>query len=270
MNIFYVSSLPRSGSTLLMNLLGQNPAHYVTPTSGLIEMFVAQRNSWKGITEFRAEGLKKVEPRVRGSLKGLIYGFFEQELLNNKVVFDKARGWLTYVEDLENVMGEKVKVICNVRDPREIVASFEKLYRKRGLEWDYPIGDGYTKCQSVEGRADYLLSETSMVGRAITRLRDALRRDIKSRIIIVPFSKLTSRPHFIMRELHEALSLPEFTYDPTNVVQVTHEEDLYHGMNLHKINSEIKPVEPDWQKILSPTYSDELANRYSDIIQMAR
>ena len=33
--VFFQSSLPRAGSTLLQNILGQNPEFYVTPTSGV-------------------------------------------------------------------------------------------------------------------------------------------------------------------------------------------------------------------------------------------
>jgi hypothetical protein len=38
--IFFNSSLPRAGSTLFQNLIGQNPEFYVTPTSGLIELIL--------------------------------------------------------------------------------------------------------------------------------------------------------------------------------------------------------------------------------------
>ena len=38
--IFFQSSLPRAGSTLLQNILGQNPEFYVTPTSGVLELFL--------------------------------------------------------------------------------------------------------------------------------------------------------------------------------------------------------------------------------------
>ena len=36
--IFFQSSLPRAGSTLLQNIIGQNPEFYVTPTSGVLEL----------------------------------------------------------------------------------------------------------------------------------------------------------------------------------------------------------------------------------------
>ena len=42
--IFFQCSLPRAGSTLLQNVLAQNPDFYATPTSGLIEIFLNARN----------------------------------------------------------------------------------------------------------------------------------------------------------------------------------------------------------------------------------
>jgi len=43
--IFFHCSLPRSGSTILQNILGQNPDFYVTPTSGLMELIYAARKN---------------------------------------------------------------------------------------------------------------------------------------------------------------------------------------------------------------------------------
>lgn len=37
-SIAFQSSLPRSGSTLFSNIVGQNPAFHVTPTSGLLDL----------------------------------------------------------------------------------------------------------------------------------------------------------------------------------------------------------------------------------------
>jgi hypothetical protein len=45
--IYLVAGLPRSCSTLLMNILGQNKEFYVTPTSGILDMISQVRNSWE-------------------------------------------------------------------------------------------------------------------------------------------------------------------------------------------------------------------------------
>ena len=45
--IFFQSSLPRAGSTLLQNVMGQNPDFYVTPTSGVLELLYASDRDWE-------------------------------------------------------------------------------------------------------------------------------------------------------------------------------------------------------------------------------
>ena len=43
MKIFFNSSMPRSGSTLLQNILGNNPQIHATPTSAVLEMLNASK-----------------------------------------------------------------------------------------------------------------------------------------------------------------------------------------------------------------------------------
>lgn len=268
--IHFVSSLPRSGSTLLMNFLGQNLNHHVTPTSGLAEMVVGQINGWKHVTDFIAEGLGVVKPRMKKAIRGFIRGYFENELLAGKVVFDKSRAWLQYIEDLEGILERPIKVICNVRDVRDILASFEKLYQKRDIEYQYPVGDLYLQCQTIEGRCEALLSPGGIVGLSLNRLRDALSRQINDRVILVPFYSLTENPVELMKLLHRALELPEFDYNPNDVKQVTYENDLVHGMNLHTIKNVISPVKQNsWEGVLPEKYAEEIAQRYAFINSFA-
>ena len=49
--VFYQSSLPRAGSTLLQNIIGQNPLFHVTPTSGMIDMMLGARIGYNGNKE---------------------------------------------------------------------------------------------------------------------------------------------------------------------------------------------------------------------------
>jgi len=53
--IFFQSSLPRAGSTLLQNVMGQNPDFYVTPTSGVLELLYASRGNFTSSPEFKAQ-----------------------------------------------------------------------------------------------------------------------------------------------------------------------------------------------------------------------
>ena len=55
--IFYQSSLPRVGSTLFQNIMGQNPLFYVTPTSGMIDLMLGTRIGYNGNKESKAGDL---------------------------------------------------------------------------------------------------------------------------------------------------------------------------------------------------------------------
>ena len=268
--LHFVAGLPRSGSTLLMNLLGQNPAHHVTPTSGLIELFVTVKNRWTEFIEFKAEGLETAKPRVLGSLRGILHGHFEQELQDGNTVFDKSRGWLQYIEPLEETLGRKVKIIVTVRDVRAIVASFEKIYRSRSIDYREALGDSFFNCQTIEGRTRELLSPKSVLGLSIARLRDALARGVGDRLVIVPYAALTCEPTATSALLHQALELPAFAYDPEDVRQTTYEDDAVHGMDLHRIRSKIEPpAKVPWEGVLPDALSAELAAKYSDFNRLS-
>jgi sulfotransferase len=264
--IFFVSGLPRAGSTLLMNLLGQNPNHHVTPTSGLIEIFMRVRSGWKDFIEFKSEGLDKAKPKVMGALKGMMYGFFEKQFDEGKIVFDKSRGWLQYIEDVEQVLGREIKVLVPVRDVRDICASFEKIYQNRSIDYDYPVGESFFKCQTVVDRCEYLLSSGGVIGLPINRLRDALNRKINKRLVLVPVMALTERPVGVLKQLHNMLGFEPFDYNPKKVDQITFENDVWHGMSLHSIKSEVTPIATEtWKDILPQKYADDLGKRFADI-----
>lgn len=263
--IFFVSGLPRSGSTLLMNILGQNPNNYVTPTSGLIEICVNTRNFWRNVMEFQAEGLDNVMPRVQSAIKGMIYGYFDKE--EGNVVFDKSRGWLHYIEFLEEVLETQIKVIVPIRDVRAICASFERIYRSKKIDYIEGKGEAYYNQQTVYGRTRLLLNDQNVVGVSINRFRDAFfHRGIADRLIVIPYRILTTKPQDVMTDLHGMLDLEPFDYDFDNVQQITKEDDRIHGMDLHKIKSKVEPQESvPWEGILPNDLVQEIESNYKDI-----
>ena len=266
--LHFVSGLPRSGTTLLMNLLGQCPNHHVTPTSGLVHLVRHIVDHWTEIKEFRSQGLDQAKPFVLGGLKGLMHGFFDRELTSGKAVFDKSRGWIQYIEPLEEVLGRRVRVITMVRDVRSIVASFEKIYRRRGIEYrppDTPANDP----DSVVGRARHTLETDQVTGRSLLRLRDALQR-CPDRLVIIPYRRFTESPREAMKTIHQVLDLPPFDYDPDHVKQITYEDDNVNGMDLHRIRPQIEPTEEaPWESVLPDDFAAELAVQYDDINSLA-
>ena len=62
--IFYNSSLPRAGSTIIQNILAQNPEIYPTPTSGIFEMLNGVRAIYSNSPEFKAQDETTMEKDI--------------------------------------------------------------------------------------------------------------------------------------------------------------------------------------------------------------
>jgi len=264
--IQFLSGLPRSGSTLALQVLGQNPMFHPTPTSGLINFVMSSKKSWKQNNEFSAQGLETIEPRIHTAFKGMIEGFYEEELGEGKIVWEKSRGWMCYIEYLKEIFQDPdIKIVCMIRDIRAILASFERLYRSRNLSYpEFPDAD-FVESQTVEGRANILLRKDGVVGLPITRLQDALRRH-PDNIVLVSYQGLLNDPKGVFNYLHEHLELPSYDYDFNNVKQVTNELDVYHGYKgLHDIKEGpiTPPEELPWKDMFDETFIDEIGSRYS-------
>ena len=268
--LFFMSGLPRSGSTLFLQILGQNPNHLVTATDGIIESYLSVSSKWRESVEFKAQGLDKVKPKMENALKGLLYGYHENDE-NKNIYFNKSRGWLQHIETLNHVLKHDVKVIVTVRDVRAIVASFEKLWRNKGsIEHMYSYGDDFVQSQTVEGRAEILLRPGNVVGLSITRLRDVLRR-CPENVILVPYYQLVNEPKSVMQTLHKMLELEPYEYDYDNISQITKEDDIVHGWEgLHNVKSKItSPEMVSWEGIFNPQFEKQLSETYVDINKMA-
>ena len=268
--IFFTSGLPRSGSTLLQNLLAQNPGFHVTATNDLIDSIMKIRDSWMTFSGFIAQGLNVIEPRMKAFIRHGIYGFYENEFNAGKVVFDKSRGHLSSIELLEQILGRKIKVLVTVRDIRDIVASFEKIFRKSSFT-DHPVqGQEVFRRLTIEGRAERLCSIDHTIGYVVSALQDAIERGLSDRLVIVPYRELTAKPVETIRRVCRECGLPEFKCDPSNVEQVTKEDDTVYGMQLHDIRQKVEADKGgSWRGILPEKFATFLAERYLFIQNLA-
>jgi sulfotransferase len=235
----FISGLPRAGSTLLANILAQNPRFGVSATSGILDVIIGIRNGWDTLVEFKAAPNDKGKLNV---MRGVLHSYYQDD--PHPVVFDKSRGWIGHLELAELLLDRKAKVLVPVRDLREILASFEKLWRENypmrqlGIEASY-----YVNCQNAEGRCSVQMRPEQPVGMAITRIGDALLRGFRDRLHFVHFEKLTSNPQQTLREIYEFLGEAPFAHNFDQVEQVTWENDEVHGYKgLHDVRKKVEPV----------------------------
>ncbi len=127
--LFFQSSLPRAGSTMLQNILAQNPDIYATPTSGVLELVYGARENYSNSPEFKAQDKDLMRKGYLAFCKEGMDAFYNA-ITNKKYVIDKSRGWGIHFDMLEAIRSEKPKIICMVRDLRDIFASMEGNFRK--------------------------------------------------------------------------------------------------------------------------------------------
>jgi sulfotransferase len=248
--IHFIAGLPRSGSTLLCNLLAQNPRIQTTSTSGIINIVHMVHDEWKNVFGTNTHPASAADrKRV---LEGIMQDYFDDPNDDRPIVFDKSRGWLGQLWLAELALGRKVKVLVCVRDIRDVLASFEQLWRKNAGTWGQPQEQGYyLDWQTVEGRCDVLMRNDQVVGGAYNRIKTALARGARDRMHFVEFEKMTTNPRDTVRGIYEFLGEPLYAHDFNNVEQVTWEDDFMHGIpGLHKIRQKIEPVKPNWPRVL--------------------
>jgi sulfotransferase len=253
--IFIVAGLPRSGSTLLMNILGQNDAFFVTPTSGILDIIVYIRNSWNNNPALLATDRQSREARQIAVMRGVLQGYFSET--SRPVCFDKNRLWLEYLETMAVIAGgrENVKVLVTVRDLRDVLASFEKQVRDTSALRQAPMemADAIRFKTAVQ-RIQWFIDNQQPVGRAYNAIRDAVTRGWRDCMHFVEYDALTGDPEKAIDAIYDFLGEPSIRHDFDNVEQITEEDDFFHGFrDLHTIRRKVESQPPSWPTVFDQT-----------------
>jgi sulfotransferase len=258
--LFFQSSLPRAGSTLLQNILAQNPDIYATPTSGVLELVFAARGNYTNSPEFIAQDAELMKEGFLSFCRKGMDGFYEA-ITDKKYVIDKSRGWGIHYDFL-NLLYPQPKIVCMVRDLRDIFASMEKNYRKNPEKQDPILDWSQMQGTSVPKRID-IWAANPPVGLAIERLSEIMRMGIDKNILFVRFEDLCLYPEITMGKIYEYLELPYYAHDFDNIEQVTKEDDEVYGVfGDHTIRTKLEPVPSKANQLLGKDVTDWIYNNY--------
>ena len=258
--LFFQSSMPRSGSTLLQNILAQNPDIYATPTSGVLELVYGARANYTSSLEFKAQDSKLMQKGFLEFCNKGIKGFYEG-ITDKKYVVDKSRGWGIHYDFL-NSFSPNPKIICMVRNLKDVFASMEKNFRKNP-EKHNPMVDWSTMSGTTIPKRVDVWAQGVPVGMALERLQEIFRLGNDKHILFVRFEDLCLYPENTMKEIYDYLDIPHFEHDFDNIEQVTKEDDeVYGDFGDHNIRQKLEVVPSKAKDILGKEVINWIYNNY--------
>jgi len=268
--IYFVAGLPRSGSTLLMNILGQNPRFHVTATSGILDMLVQIRNHWDQNFAFRAMPRQDSDRRKHNVLQAMLQAYFRDA--ETPVCIDKNRGWLEFLEMAAALLGGKdnIKVLVTVRDLRDVLASFELRHRETTALGQIPQeAKDPINYKTALGRLKSFIGKDQPVGRAYNAIRDAVTRGWRAQMHFIEYEAFTAEAEKSLTEIYRFLGETHFEHTFDKVQQITVEDDFIHGFRgLHTIQGTVSPQPPRWPKIYDSEVTE--TETWQDIEKNAR
>jgi len=261
-NLHLIAGLPRSGSTLLCNLLNMNPKFHATSTSYVIDIIRNMRSTFSHNITAKTHNRLEDMDNMSNAMKGFIEGYYSDK----DIVFDKSRGWPTSLKLIDEIFQNyDVKIIWTYRDPVQVINSIENTYQKTILleNADEVAGANYS---TLGSRVDTFINDGGIVANPVWLLNDLYDTGMQDRVFLVKYGDLTSGTQQVMEQIHNFIGEEGFKYnknDFSDLKQTTNEFDgLYNYKFPHTINEgSIKHVE---HPITLPQYLiDKINERFS-------
>lgn len=236
--LYFLSGLPRSGSTLLAAILNQHPDVHVTPTSGLIDLMGNVVNVWENNPTLHVQ--QTSDDEVIRLLKSVATAKYEH--IEKPVVIDKSRGWPApqIMKTMSRVLGEEPKIIATVRNVPDCAASFVRIAKPDD------VGE-FLRSNSLIGhlKESYLTLKTGY-------------EHSPENFCIVDYDDLMDDPQTILDNIHKFLGLSDHTYDLNNIesgVVKEKDEEIWNIPGLHEVQPKLERQHAiSSQDVLGPFY----------------
>ena len=261
--IFFNSSMPRSGSTLLQNILNQNPNIYATSTDGSLELLYGARLNFTNSSEFKAQDQDQMLSAWRGFCRGGLEGYCKG-LTDAPNICIKSRGIGIHYNWYSAFMGYEPKVICMVRNLKSVYASMEKIFRQNQERHQSIQNHAEMQGTTTAKRVD-IWTNSQPIGLALERFQQMFLEGTNKKCLFVKMEDLTSIPEITMKKIYEYIgSQGGYHHDFDHVKQTTIEDDAVYGLTptLHKIKEKVEPVKPYYYDVLGKDICNWIDNRF--------
>lgn len=251
MRIFFLSGLPRSGSTVLGAILGQNPDVTVTPTSPFLDLLCYTNQALNKVDEQYTFDLDVVSKNV---YRSVFEGFYKN--ITTKYIIDKHRGHPRNVVPWRTLLGVEPKIICTVRPVADVLASYLKLIEcSPNNNFVDDFLRQHNKQINISNRAKCLWDE--YVSDPYQSMQVGLR-DHRECLHIVEYDDLINDPEAVLTGIYRFLGLEPHCHNTNEIDNACAEEkDRAWGLdNLHTIRPQLRKTSTPAEHILGQYLTD--------------
>lgn len=239
-----VTGLPRAGSTLLCQLLGQHPDIQCEGNSSpLCNTLLGIRRMVSDDSFFLSQLDNTFESsygHLASAMQGYLRGWHHD--CQKLAVVDKNRAWLHAVELLLHIEPEAKLIVC-LRDLGQIYGSIEAQHQRTIL---VDFIDHLADFDRL-GRADMLFAKDKVIGAPLISLHAVpdLPKKVQERLYFIRFEDLMERPSACMSHIYAWLGLAPFEINPDKLhVGIRESDSHYHMKYTHRQSERISQPKP--------------------------
>jgi sulfotransferase len=244
-SLYFLSGLPRSGSTLLGSILSQHPKIQATPTSPLADLLC-----WidVGFSKFDAQYTYDKENISYNTYNSIISNFYNH--IHKPYILDKHRGWCKNISAIEKFINQTPKIIATNRRVSEVLSSFIILLEKNKYDNfvdSHLMREG--KDITVNNRIDCIWR--NYVSDTYESLVYGLRHNPQN-IHLVDYNDLINKPKKIIKNIYDFLEIEPHEHDFSNILNTCAEDkDYAWGIeNLHQIRTKLERISPPPEEVI--------------------
>jgi sulfotransferase len=253
---FYLAGLPRTGSTVLGEILNQNENIHVSPASPLSELVSEVLAKWRMNTvTLKAYKHPDQLPNV---WRGIREGLYRHR--PEPCIIDKSWAWHMNdaIDTARDILGEEMKVICTVDDIADCLASFIMLIRSSPDYVSYI--DDYLRNQRLElndaNRCIAMMDPKigTSVGWCYENLKQAWMGKNRKNLLLIERADLVHNPTAVLEKIYAFLEIPELATWGENQThyfdriekEITEDDGAAYGIpDLHKLGPKLR--ERSWK-----------------------
>jgi len=253
---YFMSGLPRAGSTLLSSILNQNPQFYSGPSSPVVPTMLALENSLSNDELFLAYPKPQQGARIIASVLENYYADIDKP-----VIFDKNRSWVNRLHYIPGYFGiQEPKVLCPVRNIDEILASFIAMQRRNTYNPDNTkinfIDEMLIKSNiplTDDNRCEFLASPMGILGQSYNGIKQALMEGKQKSLHFVEYDDLINNPEETMKKIYGFLGEEYYQHDFSKIENIHRERDaeVYGMPDMHDVRESLGKRGIDPREILS-------------------